>query len=274
MLTTSWTKSAEQSLPCDWIIARAAELDAGGTDPRYPDNLGRRLRLLGFEWLCYHRFGFAGGRAVSAVCIDDHSPPGWSKTYFSNALFRIDPRLAFTRHYEIPWVWDRASLSCGNDASRDTGAGAARTSQFSASAIKANLGSGVTIGLPDPYERTHVVVTASARDPSATWISDRAIGAVHVLASELYECFRSYGIAPERPDDKPLSLKHRKVLALLVRGMTQREIERRLCLAPREAESQIRELIKLCRVRNRIQLAYVAGRLARLRAQRLLDAYV
>lgn len=256
---------AEQALPYEWVIVRQGDLWNDASEARMPSADMLRepydmMRSLGFEWLCYHRFSCAAGHIARAVCVDDYAAPGWSHAYFTGRYYQVDPRLAFVRRHDYPLVWDLQSID--HESKRHDRRGSKQLQDFIASAASAQFGSGITVGISAPSRLEHVVVTATARERSKAWMTDLVIGRVYSMAIELDALVAPLVQTLTPGNSDSMTLMQRRVLGLLTQGMTDHDIAERIGVAVRDIEYEIRELVQLCRVRNRVQLAYVAGRLA------------
>ncbi|CAN7296298.1 LuxR family transcriptional regulator [Trinickia sp. LjRoot230] len=256
---------AEQALPYEWVIVRQEDLWSDTSEARMQSADMLRepydmMRSLGFEWLCYHWFSCAAGHIARAVCVDDYAAPGWSHAYFTSHYYQVDPRLAFVRRHDYPLVWDLPSID--RESKRHDRRGSKQLQNFIGSAASAQFGSGITVGINAPSRLEHVVVTATARERSKAWMTDFVIGKVYSIAIELDVLLAPLlrALTPDNSDS--MTLMQRRVLGLLTQGMTDHDIAKRIGVTVRDVECQIRELVQLCRVHNRVQLAYAAGRLA------------
>lgn len=214
----------------------------------------------GFDWLCYCRIMCVAGSVNRATWYAQYSPPGWAEAYCAGRCFDADMRIADACTLGWPVAWKRDDLTRGEAAGRH--AGAAR--RLAALAARAGIGSGVTIGFETARPFEYGIVTLSSTRATRAWISDATLGLALVLARALH-AFVEPRIGPllTTTGADGLSEPHRRMLDLMTHGFSDREIGELLSLSTDQIAYQLGSIERRFGTRNRAQLAYVAGVLAR-----------
>lgn len=218
------------------------------------------LRKAGFQWLCYWRIQCVGELVRRAVCFDAYSPPGWLDDVRKAGLFGVDPRIGLACSRDWPVAWDFASLFGDRHASPPSSI----ARRFIEGAAKAGVNSGVTMGLSTRRPSERVVVTFSSARTDRRWVTDRTMGEAYALALAVH-AFIGPRLRHAMPHPEPHALSgvQLAVLRLVSQGMSNREIAERLMVSDHVVAHHLRQLQYKCAARNRVQLAYVAGRVLR-----------
>jgi DNA-binding NarL/FixJ family response regulator len=211
------------------------------------------LRAAGFDALCYMRVSRIGDTINRLAYFNAFSPTGWAQRYLCERFYEIDARLAYSSRHEWPMLWDLSTIAT---AAPVAGAGAqaaaaalpavphhtaavARTARFAAAAREAGILSGVSFGLgtPDALDRC-VVIFSSA-------VATKA----RLPAPQLHR--PTYSVE--------LSDIQRSILEFVTRGLNDKDIAERIGTSHHNVDYYVRQLKKLYRATNRVQLAYIAG---------------
>lgn len=275
----------------DVDLARVDPVRAGGEQPRRPPGgfahelasvdcpearqrlLRTALRAAGFETLCYIRATRIGETFRRLAYYQTYSPAGWAARYLRERFFDVDARLAFSSRNEWPLLWDLQSIALAppSTAAADAPSASATAQQpakrfahaerLRAAAHAAGMLSGVSFGLASPNAfDTAIVLFASSR-PSRERILDTAVGHAYAIAVGLHEFLLARAVHLHRPEHaNHLSPTHRKILELLTLGLNDKDISERLATSPHNVDYYLRQLKKMYHAVNRVQLAYIAGR--------------
>ncbi|WP_206951722.1 helix-turn-helix transcriptional regulator [Trinickia acidisoli] len=226
------------------------------------------LRAAGFESLCYMRVSRIGDTINRLVYFNAFSPTGWAQRYLRERFYDIDARLAYSCRHEWPMLWDLSSISSAaavagmsqNGGATNTTA-AARTERFATAARDAGMLSGVSFGLGTPDALDTCVVMFASSQQSKARLPDMAIGHAYALAVGLHEFLALRAPQIHRPAyTTELSDIQRSILELVTLGMNDKDIAERLGTSHHNVDYYLRQLKKLYHATNRVQLAYIAGR--------------
>jgi DNA-binding CsgD family transcriptional regulator len=244
------------------------------------------LRAAGFDALCYLRVSRIGDTISGIAYFNAFSPAGWAPRYLRERFYEIDARLAYSCRHEWPLLWDLSSIA-SNPSSAGSGAtfaaggaagtpaaqnvagatgamgtmGAARTERFISASRDAGMLSGVSFGLGTPDALDTCVAIFSNSQPSKARVPDMAIGHAYALAVGLHEFLAQrapHAYRPARPAE--LSEIQRSILELVTLGLNDKDIAQRLGTSHHTVDYYLRQLKKLYHASNRVQLAYIAGR--------------
>ncbi len=246
------------------------------------------LRAAGFDSLCYMRVSRIGDTTHRLAYFNAFSPSGWAQRYLRERFYEIDARLAYSCRHEWPMVWDLSSIAShpalgGNGNGNGSGIGAgvagvaggtvmgtwaaqstaatALAERFAAASREAGMLSGVCFGLDVPGTLDTCVVIFSNSQPSKARVPDMSIGHAYALAVGLHEF-----LAPRTPETQrpahlaELSEMQRSILECVTLGLNDKDIAVRLGTSHHNVDHYLRQLKKLYHANNRVQLAYIAGR--------------
>lgn len=216
------------------------------------------IHKAGFDWLCYWLIQRVGERVSALAWFDTYSPPGWAERFNRDAFFDTDPRIDFACRFDWPLAWDLESLF-GQPASRVSAAAAKR---FVTGAIQVGAHSGVTFGLPTERPFEHAIVTLSSAQPNRRWITDATIGEAYAIGVSLHSFIepRIAQLLPEWEVSTPTEVQ-RSMLRCVSQGLSNREIAERMSMSVHTVAYHLRQLEKRFDAQNRVQLAYIAGRI-------------
>ena len=229
------------------------------------------LRAAGFDTLCYIRATRIGETFRRLAYYQTYSPPGWATRYLRERFFDVDARLAFSSRNEWPLLWDLQSIALAPPSTAAADATSASAQQpakrfahaerLRAAAHAAGMLSGVCFGLASSNAfDTAIVLFASSR-PSRERILDTAVGHAYAIGVGLHEFLLARAMHLHRPEHAShLSPMHRKILELLTLGLNDKDISERLATSPHNVDYYLRQLKKMYHAVNRVQLAYIAGR--------------
>lgn len=231
---------------------------------RCTDGAARRRSILaavqkaGFQWLCYWRIQCIGEQIREAAWFDGYSPPGWLEYFRDGGFFHVDPRVDLARTRDWPFAWDLDSLF----ASRQGRSINRIARRFIESMAKVGMGSGVTIGLPTDHVSDRAIVTLSSARADRRAVTDATMGEAYAIALAMHAFItprlrRRFG----HPATDALSDVQLAVLRFVARGFGNREIAQRLGASMHVVAHHLRELEQKYAARNRVQLAYFAGRM-------------
>jgi DNA-binding CsgD family transcriptional regulator len=232
------------------------------------------LRAAGFDAMCYLRVSRIGDTVNRIAYFNAFSPAGWAQRYLRERFYEIDARLAYSCRHEWPMLWDLSSIASTHSLGAASAANgpctaAARAERFMAAARDAGLLSGVSFGLGAPYALEASVVIFASSQASKARLPDMSIGHAYALAVGLHEFLsmrapqmhRCAGIAE-------LSDIQRSILEFVTLGMNDKDIAERLGTSHHNVDYYLRQLKKLYHATNRVQLAYIAGRVLATPADR------
>lgn len=233
------------------------------------------LRAAGFDSLCYKRVSRIGDTINRLVYFNAFSPAGWAQRYLRERFYEIDARLAYSCRHEWPMLWDLSSIAthappagAGNASGAATSgssapspAAAARAARLTAAAREAGMLSGVSFGLGTPDALDTCVVMFSSSQASKARLPDMAIGHAYAIAVGLHEFLTLRAPRLQRSTySTELSDIQRSILELVTLGMNDKDIAERLGTSHHNVDYYLRQLKKLYHATNRVQLAYIAGR--------------
>lgn len=215
------------------------------------------LRTIGFDWFCYCRLTRLGETVNRARYFDLCSPPGWAQRYVDQRYFDLDPRMAFACRHDGPLVWDHETLAA--DHASSAGVPSERMRGFLEDADNCGTRSGIAFGLVDPNSLEHSVMIFSSVNPTSEWISDRVVGQAYALGLGVHG-FLADQMA-SMTQTPTLSDLQRRILNFTASGLSDREIAQQLNMSRSNVDYHMRQIRKKYGVLNRVQLAYLAGRL-------------
>lgn len=247
----------------------AHELAKADTSPQRHALMRPALRAAGFDSLCYFRVSRIGDTINRIVYFNAFSPGGWAQRYLRERFHEIDARLAYSCRHEWPMLWDLSSIASNPSIAGGTmstpaaqnAAAAIRAERFAAASREAGMLSGVSFGLGIPDALDTSVAIFSNSQPSKARVPDMSIGHAYALAVGLHEFLALRAPALHRPaHPAELSEIQRSVLELVTLGLNDKDIAERLGTSHHNVDYYLRQLKKLYHATNRVQLAYIAGR--------------
>ena len=233
------------------------------------------LRAAGFDSLCYMRVSRIGDTVNRLAYFNAFSPAGWAQRYLRERFYEIDARLAYSCRHEWPMLWYLSSIAsppsvtgmgqpAGTVMAPPPGQGtiaAARAERLATAARDAGMLSGVSFGLGTPDALDTCVVMFASSQPSKARLPDMAIGHAYALAVGLHEFLALRAPQLHRSTYvTQLSDIQRSILELVTLGMNDKDIAERLGTSHHNVDYYLRQLKKLYHATNRVQLAYIAGR--------------
>jgi DNA-binding CsgD family transcriptional regulator len=219
--------------------------------------LGVALRAIGFDWFCYCRLTRLGQMVNRARYFDLCSPPGWAQRYVDQRYFDLDPRMAFACRHDWPLVWDRETLRAEGTAAANESS--ERMRRFLEDADHSGTRSGIAFGLVDPNSLEHSVLIFSSVNATSEWIDDRVIGPAYALGLGIHAFLAEQMASMARTPT--LSDLQRRILNFTASGLSDRAIAQQLNMSRSNVDYHMRQIRKKYGVLNRVQLAYLAGRL-------------
>lgn len=215
------------------------------------------LRAIGFDWFCYCRLTRLGQMVNRARYFDLCSPPGWAQRYVDQRYFDLDPRIAFACRHDWPLVWDRETLrSESTEAGDET---SERMRRFLDDVDSTGTRSGIAVGLVDPNSLEHSVMIFSSANATSEWIDDRVIGQAYALGLGAHAYLAEHMASTAQTPT--LSDLQRRILNFTASGLSDRAIAQQLNMSRSNVDYHMRQIRKKYGVLNRVQLAYLAGRL-------------
>lgn len=248
----------------DGLNDLAQALSHAGTPSARHALVQAALRAAGFDSLCHMRVMRVGDTLGQLSYFNSHTRPGWAQQYMRERLFEVDARLAFSCRHEWPMLWDLSTIATApgdNLAALSAAAARQRVQRLTNAARQAGMLSGVTFGLATPDALATCIVHCASSQPSRTRLPDTAIGQAYAIAAGLHEFLQSR--APHFDGSvrrSPLNSQQRKILELVTLGLNDREIAKRLDVSHHSVEHTVRQLKQIHHAANRVQLAYIAGR--------------
>lgn len=252
-------RAGPEPQPGDPLISQLARhlLAAPDTERRRP-LVQAALRAAGFDWLCYCRVLRIGEFVSRCAWFDTYSPPGWPARYADEHFFEIDPRPGVASSVEWPCAWALDTLFAGPLAPRCE----ALARRFTSTARQYGLLSGVSFAVATPHPLEQSIVMLSSAQAGSAWIGDTTLAQAYVIGTALHAFIeaRARHLLPV-PSGERLSDAQRAILRFVTQGFSDREMAGRLSMSTHNVRYHLRQLEKIYNAQNRVQLAYVAGRL-------------
>ncbi len=249
-----------QGVPLGFRPSLLSQLLAAGSADERRRTVSALLHGLGFDWLGYGQTRQAGDRVVPTSFCTTYANARWTERYFQQHYEQVDPRLQQTLRSALPYVWTVDTLRQQRAAS----GGEAQLARFVDDLRATGTRSGVMLTLPGPgTERAYVSLLSCAE--GADWIDDAVLGRVLTLGMCLHEFYSRYVPLPAAPEAPPaaapvLSPLQTEILALLAKGLGDKQIADRLNLSLHNVDYHLRRLRQRFGVRNRVQLMQAATR--------------
>lgn len=245
--------------PGERRIGELAHRLAAASDTTMRQQLVRdALRAAGFDWLCYCRVLRIGEFVSRCAWFDTYSPPGWPARYAQERFFEIDPRPGVAASVEWPQAWDLGTLFEGRLAPRCE----AFARRFVSTAKQHGMLSGVSFGVTTNHPLEQSIVMLSSTHEGSAWIGDTTLAEAYVIGTAVHAFIeaRARHLLPV-PSGERLSDAQRAILRFVTRGFSDREMAEALDMSPHNVRYHLRQLKKIYNAQNRVQLAYIAGRL-------------
>ena len=240
----------------DRVSEIATDLSAAHSAHERKQLLRIALRTIGFDWFCYCRLTRLGEMVNRARYFDLCSPPGWAQRYVDQRYFDIDPRMGFACRHDWPFVWDHGTLSAQRPITEESNE---RMERFLEDAQSCGTRSGIAFGLVDPGSLEHSVLIFSSVNATSEWINDRVVGQAYALGLGVHAFLAEQMASMARTPT--LSDLQRRILNFTASGLSDREIAEQLNMSRSNVDYHMRQIRKKYGVLNRVQLAYLAGRL-------------
>ena len=254
---SSWQEAAA-ILPGDTPLPASAEHepDLEETVRQVQDE----ARSMGFESLEYILVKRVGDNLHLKDQPLTHASTRWTRNYVESRQFEVDPRLQIVCRQETPLVWDLSLLHAAAGANPPD----RRVADFLKAADAAGMRSGVMLGIAHSGGIDHAALGFCSGRESSAWITDCMVGQCYAAGLRLHAALNQAA----SPDDIELGAPvlalsdiQRDTLKLMIDGLSSREIGKALATSVQNVDYHIRELRRKFGARNRVQLAYAAGRL-------------
>lgn len=205
------------------------------------------VRAHGFDGLtCFQR---SADDPQGVVDLWSTWDPAWNARWLAAGHARVDPRVVGTGEQGLPCMWDGGMMV--------THAALAR---FLADAAAAGIRSGVAVPLHGPGARTVVAFDAGIAPVDAARREATVAALPQLLwVAHAVHAFRRGRAA--REDDRRLSSREQRCLAMSASGLTSRAIGLELGIAPRTVDFHVRNgAAKLGAANRREAIAKAAAR--------------
>lgn len=222
-------------------------------------NIRSMLSIMGFNSLHYEARQLSGEQVARTFFLKSYLPSQWVANYFREGFPAIDPRIDGACSSQVPLVWDLNSLS-------RTQAGNAHTPKmrhFFDEMMRHGMCSGIAFSLAVPLSQLQIIICINSANASRDWIAPSVAGQALILGLSVHDFIKgcTAGLM-QRSGIDDLSDMQKHVLACVSKGLSDKEIARRLRTTVHNIDYHLRALRRKYRVMNRAQLAYVVGRLA------------
>lgn len=222
-------------------------------------NIRSMLSIMGFSSLHYEARQLSGERVARTFFLKSYVPSQWATNYFREGYNTLDPRMEGVRSSPVPLVWDLNHLS----KSQPGNALPPRMRSFFDDLMRNGMCSGIAFSLTVPLSQTQVMICINSANVSKDWIAPSVAGQALILGLSVHEFVKgcTAGLM-QRSGIDDLSDMQKHVLACVSKGLSDKEIARRLRTTVHNIDYHLRALRRKYQVMNRAQLAYVVGRLA------------
>lgn len=215
------------------------------------------LDAIGFEWLSYGTLIYAPPEIMPRTFFASYANSTWTKRYFSERHYEVDPRHIYAPDSGLPLVWTIQDMVAWISKWPLT----ARAQRFIDDLHDSGIRCGIFCSLPSithPKERTLISFMSSAADQC--WMTDAIIGQALTLGLCMHEFLVNHtGIVNgEVKRQTTLSPLQKDILQCLAKGLCDKEIARRLDLSSYNVDYHLRQLRKRFSARNRVQLVNAA----------------
>lgn len=215
------------------------------------------LHAIGFEWLAYGTLIYAPPEIIPHTFFASYANSPWTKLYFSERHYEVDPRHLYAPESGLPLVWTIQDMVSWISKWPLT----IRAQQFIDDLHDSGIRCGIFCSLPSithPKERTIISLMSSASEQH--WMTDAVIGQALTLGLCMHEFLVNHtGIVNGEVEHwSALSSLQKDILQCLAKGLCDKEIARRLDLSSYTVDYHLRQLRKRFSVRNRVQLVNAA----------------
>lgn len=258
-----WVDEAQAAsmIRCDEVGSEtvfAAELGATRSRDERARLVRSVLHILGFQNLAYLTVGIDHRGAVDLAYVlrDYLSSNLIQRMLHTRFLERSVPlRAALTSH--LPQRWELRTLM-GGHRSREF---IEQDRRLLDEMRENGLCSGLVFGLPiaDTSMRS-IVIFASSREAAGDWFTDSILVQSLALGLSVHQRCAAYVRAAQRSEALgSLSAAHRRIVDLLVLGLSDKEIALRLDMTSFNVDYHLRQLKERYGALNRSHLAFIAG---------------
>ncbi|WP_161974663.1 helix-turn-helix transcriptional regulator [Piscinibacter terrae] len=242
---------------------------AAGSASKRESVVRERLDDLGFDWMGYYTAShlFDGSRFRGFMA--SYAPPDWSRRYFGEAYYEVDPRNLARKRWSLPLVWDGASLTDMMGRRPLDGRSKRFIEDLADSGMRSGVFQRVNCSGAKPGEDTVVSLVSST--PGRRWIDDEVLGNALTLILSLDQFWSHHVRLPTPTTEVECSVSNlvasgipatqRAVLCHVADGLTDREIAERLGLSSHTVDYHLRQLRQRFAVHNRVQLVAAAAHL-------------
>jgi DNA-binding CsgD family transcriptional regulator len=164
--------------------------------------------------------------------------------------------MAFACRHDWPLVWDHETLAADRAITAESNE---RMQRFLEDADSCGTRSGIAFGLVDPASLEHSVMIFSSVNATSEWINDRVVGQAYALGLGVHAFLAEH--MASMAQTPTLSDLQRRILNFTASGLSDREIAQQLNMSRSNVDYHMRQIRKKYGVLNRVQLAYLAGRL-------------
>jgi DNA-binding CsgD family transcriptional regulator len=222
-------------------------------------NVRSMLSIMGFNSLHYEARQLSGEQVAKTFFLKSYVPSQWATGYFREGFNAIDPRIDGIRSSPAPLIWDLNSLAKAQPGNAQT----PKMRQFFDDLMRHGMSSGIAFSLTVPLSQMQIIISINSANASRDWIAPSVAGQALILGLSVHEYIKgcTAGLM-QRTGIDDLSDMQKHVLAGLSKGLSDKEIARRLRTTVHNIDYHLRALRRKYRVMNRAQLAYVVGRLA------------
>ena len=242
-----------------WLVD---ELCAAGTPQERERIVRARLQAMGFEWLAYCVVPRPQQGLHRQACLRTYANAAWLESYFGHGHQAIDPRQMEPAHSSLPLVWDVRDLEDGLAGHPAP----ARAHRFIQDLACSGIRSGIFLRIQSPAAQAggHAVVSLQSGRPDRRWIGETLLGEALAFGLSLHDFLSRHVSGPASPDlqsrhapdaaGSGLPAMQQEVLALVVRGLTDKQVADRLGVSAHTVDYHLRQLRHRFAVRNRVQL--------------------
>jgi DNA-binding CsgD family transcriptional regulator len=217
------------------------------------------LRIVGFDAFSYLTVALdAEGGCERLYLPGDYRTAGLPRGYIEHGLYLHDPRLLKSLAGNTPLIWDLRGLT---DAWRNAGADP-DTRRLLDMMHEHGALSGLTFSIAIGRTRLRSVITFTAANNDAAWMTDSVFVQALTLGLSIHQCSSAYVRAVDRRESAgQFSEMQMRTLAYLAAGLTDKEIALRMRTTAHNVDYRLRRLREKCGIAKRTQLAFLAARL-------------
>jgi len=227
----------------------------------------RRLDDIGFEWLAYYTLSRSTNGSPRRACLATFSHAEWTRRYFEQSYYEVDPRQDQIRQSSLPLVWDIGYVEDALSSRAQT----PRLRSFMQDFRDSGMGSGVFVRVPtdsqSPIEQA--VISLGSSGETRRWIDDRVLGEALVIGLSLHDYVSQHVQLPDATEETEVDCLHasglppkqQAVLRHVAHGLTDRAIAQQLGVSLHTVDYYLRQLRQHFAVHNRVQLLAAASHL-------------